>query len=266
MSGGTETRKQILPSTEPADTGFVLPNYDFAGNLPTPRSVGVNRGGGFGDVMNAAKGIIYYTDVMGFGASTNRLTQGMPFYKLGINFTMKSGLQCTNGADMYYYFKGIPDGSGLGSTLDNAIKEMGYPPARGLAVGILDDVKEALDGSPLIRSMFGNAYPVCEEKELQVGDDRGLIKDPKTGDQWVQGDVYYKDGRPFQRRWIQKVDDKGKPIFVDRGTYEMTEKTHNPDGTLKTAGTVKEKFNDMGKASLTVAIALFALAFAFARK
>ena len=29
MSGGTESRTQIIPTKEPEDTGFVLPNYDI---------------------------------------------------------------------------------------------------------------------------------------------------------------------------------------------------------------------------------------------
>ena len=51
-SGGTETRGQILPSMATED--ITLPNYDFAGNIPTPASVGVRRDGSFGGVIDAA--------------------------------------------------------------------------------------------------------------------------------------------------------------------------------------------------------------------
>lgn len=265
-SGGTETRGQILPSKELGDTGFELPNYDFAANVPTPASVGVRRDGSFGGVINAAKGIIYYTDVIGFGQSTSGLTRGMPYSRLGINFFLNSGLTCTNGADMWQYFEGIPNGSALGQTVKNAIREMGMPEMRGLAPGILEDTKAALDPNPLLRSAFGNVYPVCELQTRQVGDDQGRIKDPKTGDVWVKGNVQYKDGRPIQTRWVQKVDQRGNPIFVSRGEFEKTEKTHQPNGEPIPPPPRKEYFEDQNKASLLVAIVLGLLAYAVVRK
>ena len=265
-SGGTETRGQILPSQEVGDTGFQLPEYDFAGNVPTPASVGVRRDGSFGGVINAAKGIIYYTDVMGFGQSTSDLTRGMPYSRLGINFFMKSGLTCTNGADMWQYFQGIPDGSALGVRVRDAVREMGMPEMRGLAPGILEDVKAAMDPNPLLRSAFGNVYPVCELKTLPVGDDNGRIKDPKTGDEWVKGEVQYKDGRPTQTRWVQKVDNKGNPVYVDRGEFDKTPKTLMPDGSPIPPPPRKEYFQDAQKASLMMAIVLGLLAYAVTHK
>lgn len=265
-SGGTETRGQILPSKEIGDTGFKLPEYDFAGNVPTPASVGVRRDGSFGGVINAAKGIIYYTDVMGFGEATSSLTRGMPYSRLGINFFLKSGLTCTNGADMWQYFQGIPDGSALGVRVRDAIAEMGMPQMRGLAPGILEDVKSAMDPNPLLRSAFGNVYPVCELKTMQVGDDNGRIKDPKTGDVWVTGDVQYKDGRPTQTRWVQKVDNKGNPIFVSKAEFDATPKTLQPDGNPVPAPPRKEYFEDVQKGSLVVAIVLGLLAYAVVKK
>ena len=252
-SGGTEKRSEILPSAPPADTGFLLPAYDFTGNLPTPRQIGVRNGGSLGDVASAAKGIIYYTDVIGFGESSNPLTRGMPFEHLGINFFMKTGLNCSNGADMWTYFQGIPEGNALGKSVQKAMKEMGMPALRGLAPGIVEDSKSALDIRPIVNAAFGSVYPVCVKQTLIVGSDHGNIKDPNTGDVWVNGDIQYKNGRPYQTRWVQQVDKKGNPVYVDRATFDGTPKTMKPDGTPATP--VKEGFeSNAKKSSLVLAI------------
>ena len=251
MSGGTETRTQILPSKQPEDTGFILPPYDFTANLPTPAQIGVRKGGSLGDVASAAKGIIYYTDVIGFGESSNSMTRDKPFSHLGINFFMKSGLQCSNGADMWTYFKGIPEGNALGKSVKKAMAEMGMPGLRGLAPGILEDAQSALDINPLLTAAFGSVYPVCEKKSLPVGDEKGRIKDPNTDDIWVKGDVTYNNGRAYQVKWSQKMDKKGNPVFVNRGEFDATPKTQNADGSNMT----KEGFeDDSRKSSLVLAI------------
>jgi hypothetical protein len=260
MSGGTETRTQILPAKLPEDTGFVLPNYDFTANLPTPIQAGVTNGGSLTDVANAAKGIIYYTDVIGFGESSNRLTRNLPYTHLGINFFMKSGLTCDNGADMWTYFKGIPEGNALGSSVKKAMAEMGLPALRGLAPGMLEDTQAALNVRPLVNAAFGSVYPVCEKKALQVGDERGNIIDPNTGDVWVKGSVEYKNGKAYQTRWTQKMDNKGNPVFIDRGKFDATPKTMNPDGTP--VSTSVEGFEDTRKTSFVLAIVFLCGAFA----
>jgi len=251
MSGGTDTRTQVLPSKEPEDTGFILPPYDFTGNLPTPAQVGVRRGGSLGDVASAASGIIYYTDVIGFGESSNGLTRGKPFSHLGINFFMKSGLQCSNGADMWTYFKGIPEGNALGNSVKKAMAEMGMPGLRGLAPGIIEDAQGALDINPLLNAAFGSVYPVCEKMSLPVGDEKGRIKDPNNDDVWVKGQVTYNNGRAYQTKWTQKMNKKGYPVFVNRGEFDSTPKTQKPDGS----DTTKEGFEgDSKKTSLVLAI------------
>ena len=251
MSGGTDKRTQILPSKEPEDTGFVLPPYDFTANLPTPAQVGVRKGGSLGDVASAAAGIVYYTDVIGFGESSNRLTRGKPFSHLGINFFMKSGLQCSNGADMWTYFRGIPEGNALGNSVKKAMAEMGMPALRGLAPGIVEDAQSALNPTPLINAAFGSVYPVCEKKSLPVGDEKGRIKDPNTDDIWVRGPVTYNNGLAYQTKWTQKMDKKGNPVFVNKGEFDTTKKTQSPDGSDIT---IKEGFeDDERKTSLVLA-------------
>jgi hypothetical protein len=270
MSGGTEKRAQILPSTKPEDTGFILPNYDFAGNVPTPKQIGVRRGGGLGDVYSAAKGIVYYTDVIGFGESSNRMTRGMPFSHLGINFFMKTGLTCSNGADMWSYFEGIPKGNGLGKNIQRAMAEMGMPALRGLAPGILEDSQAALNIKPVVNAAFGSVYPVCELRGLPVGNEYGQTVDPATGDVWVKGPVVYIYGRPYQARWVQKVDGRGNPIYIDRGEFDETPKTQNPDGTNVSPPPPEDftDYSDSKKSSFVLAIVFLcgALAIMYSKK
>jgi hypothetical protein len=105
---------------------------------------------------------------------------------------------------------------------------------------------------PLINAAFGSVYPVCEKKSLPVGDEKGQLKDPNTDDIWVKGPVTYKNGRAYQTKWTQKLDKKGKPVFVNRGTFDATKKTQNPDGSDKIVS--KEGFDsDSRKTSLVLA-------------
>lgn len=246
---GNEKREQILPSNPSLFSKLTPPNYDFAGQLKTPNQVGVRRGDSLGSVVDAAKGMMYYTDMIGFGQSSSSFTAGMDFQRLGINYFMPSGLKCSNGADMWTYFEGIPKGDALGVRIKNAIREIDPKlEMRGLAPGMIEDSKAALNPQPILQAAFGNVYPVCEKKRLPVGDDKGNIQDSTTGDVWVQGDVQYVDGRPTQERWVQALDRKGEPIFITQKEWEATPKTEGfQDGSGK-------------KESLLIAIVLFSLA------
>lgn len=246
---GTETRSQILPTQPPEDTGFILPPYDFSAAIPPPNQIGVRRGDGLGDVLDAAKGVAYYADVIGFGESSSSLTRGMPFQRYGTNFFVKTGMNCSNGAEMWQYMQGIPTGTALGSRIGTVLKDMGYPQLRGLAPGMMEDTKEALNAKPLLQAAFGNVYPVCKKVTLPVGDELGRTRDPSTGELWVLGTVEDRRGTPVQTRWVQDTNPDGSPKFVSKEAYDKTPKT--------------EKFEDMTKASLVVAIALGCLAVAF---
>jgi hypothetical protein len=227
---GTESRSQILPNTNVDEIGFTLPEYDFAGNLPRPNQIGVRDGGSISDVIDAAKGVIYYTDVIGFGESSNFMTRGMPFSPLGINFFMKSGLKCPNGEDMYMYFEGIPRGDGLGKNIEKAMSELGMPKLRGLAPGMIEDTKDGLNPRPILQATFGSPYPKCVKQTLPVGDAKGLTRDAGTGDVWVKGDVQSINGRPHQTRWVQAKDGKGNPIFLSKAEFEKEASTFKKEG------------------------------------
>ncbi len=260
---GQETRNQILPNAPQDAANFQQPNYDFAGQLKMPNQVGVKRGNGLGDVVDAAKGMLYYTDMIGFGEASSDFTRGLPFQRLGINYFMPSGLKCSNGADMWTYFEGIPKGDAMGKTIQRAVKGMGYPEMRGLAPGIVEDSKAALNPMPILQAAFGNVYPICEKQTLPVGDDLGRIRDPNidakdpAGD-WVKGDVQVINGRPHQTKWVQKSDAKGNPVFITQEQFNATPKLMNPDGTPKSI----EGFQDEGKkTSLLLAILFLTVAF-----
>ena len=119
-SGGTEKRENILPTMSLEDTGYMLPNYDLAGNIPDPSSYagpGISSGGSLQHVFDAGRAIVYYSDVIGFGQASSGLTASKPFKKMGINFFMKSALTCSNGARMSTYFQGIPKGDAFGKRI-----------------------------------------------------------------------------------------------------------------------------------------------------
>jgi len=244
MSGGTEKREQILPSVPVEETGYILPEYDFAGNVPTPSQINISSCGRLQCIVDAAKGILYYSDTIAFGqASVPSLTGGMPYRKLGINFFTKTGLTCSNGAQMYSYFEGIPKGDGLGKKIQKVMAEMKMPAMRGIAPGILEDTQHAMNVKPILQSAFGNVYPVCEQVTLPVGDDIGQIQDPDpdVGDVWIKDPVQYSGGTPTQTRWVQKKNRKGQPIYISRKEWEDTPKTVNLDGTPKVLPPVTEE-------------------------
>jgi hypothetical protein len=269
MSGGTEKRDQILPNVPIEDTGYILPEYDFAGNVIPPDYVGVKSGSSLGSVIDAAKGIIYYSDTIGFGTNSTSMTSGLPYKKLGINFFMKSGLTCSNGAQMATYFEGIPKGDGLGKSLQNTMNRMGLPPLQGIAPGMLEDTKAAMNIKPILQSAFGNVYPVCEQVTKQVGDAWGWTEDINTGDVWIKGAIQRKNGIPYQTRWVQKTNRKGEPLYISREEWENTPKTHNLDGTPKQLAPEKDEegfqtqVKEVNKMSIVLAIVFLCGAFAF---
>jgi hypothetical protein len=243
---GSEQRASILPSMIPSGLGFFGSPYNPADAMLTPAQIGVRVGDSMGDVINAVKGVGFYADQIGFGAPSTGLTQGMPLKPLGVNYFIKTGAKCSNGADMWHYMNGIPDGSALGDKIKNVMAEMGLPPLQGLAPGMMEDAKNALDPSPLMNSLFGSGYPQCKQVTLPVGDSYGRISDSDTGEVWISdpSTAVKKGNQYFQTRWIQDTDRKGNPINLTRDQWAATPKTFNPDGTpIKTK--TQETFQNM---------------------
>lgn len=244
---GAENRKNILPTADPGGPGFLGPSYDPSNYIPLPGDIGVHRGGDLQDVTNAIKGVAYYSDVIGFGESSNGLTQGMDFQHYGVNYFMRTGAKCSNGADMWVYVDTIPKGNALGKRVKAGLASAGLPAMRGLAPGMLEDVEGALNPEPIINALFSGAYPSCRQVTLPVGDERGNVADPETGELWVEGPV---EPGSKQTKWVQ---DKA----LSRDEWESTPKTMNADGTKiqSTAGS-EEGFRDSHYMGVELAVPL----------
>lgn len=232
---GSENRTSILPSAIPNELGFFGSPYNPASAMKTPPQLGVKVGSSISDVAQAVKGVGFYTDQIGFGAPSTGLTNGMPLQPLGVNYFLNTGTICSNGAQMWEYIQGIPEGNALGDGVKKTIEEMGLPALRGLAPGMVEDVKRALDPSPLLQSVFGSGYPQCRLVNLTVGDAYGRIEDPATGEKWISDNrnATFSGGKWYQRKWVQDFNSKGEPIQLSRDDWVATPKTHNRDGSPK---------------------------------
>ena len=235
---GLEDRKSILPTPDIPDKtpGIFGPDYSFADNIPLPGQVGVRDGGSLNDVVDAVKGAAYYVDVIGFGQPSNPLTYGMDIRPIGVSTWMKSGMKCSNGADMWTYISGLPKGDALGQRVAAGIASAGLPQMKGLAPGMLEDVKAALDPTPVMNAVFGTGYPECVYAAAPVGDQNGFFQNFLTKSYFVENPetVTCLNGAkpingacigsmPVQKRWTQKS-------LITKEAWDNAPKTHCPDG------------------------------------
>jgi hypothetical protein len=230
---GSERRRTMLPSTVPSGIGFFGSPYKPADAMLTPGQIGVEVGDSMESVINAVKGVGFYSDQIGFGAPSTGLTAGMPLKPLGVNYFIKTGVKCSNGADMWQYMKGITEGNALGEKTKRAMEEMGLPPLKGLAPGMIEDAQNGLNPAPLMSALFGSGYPQCKKVKLYVGDAYGKIEDPDTGENWIgekDGITKISNGH-MQTRWVQDTDRSGNPVNLTRDEWLSEPKTFNPDGT-----------------------------------
>ena len=228
---GLEQRTSILPTpdVQPIGPGLLGPNYSFADNVPLPGQVGVRDGDSMNDVIDSVKAVAYYVDMIGFGEASTGLSRGVgpgggP-RPLGVNTWMRTGLKCSNGADMWMYNAGVPTGEALGKRVKDGLASAGLPGMRGLAPGILEDAQAALNPVPIVKALFGSGFPRCRLVEQEVGDQDGVIQNPATGDYYVEDkdSVYKRNGRSYQRRWAYDSD-------LSQSQWENEKKTHCPDG------------------------------------
>ena len=211
------------------ELGYFGSPYSAADNLKTPGEIGVNVGDSMEDVIRGVKGVGYYADQIGFGQSSNSITGGMDLKPLGVNYFIKTGAQCSNGADMWYYMEGIPTGNALGTKVANAMKNMGLPPLKGLAPGMIEDAKNALNPMPLVSALSGGGYPECTRVTKPVGDSSGKIKDD-DGTPWIEGKANCSKGVCTQTKWIQAVTKSG-PVSITKEQFDSKPKIYNRDGT-----------------------------------
>lgn len=264
---GSETRTSILPSMVPSGIGFFGSPYKPADAMLTPSQIGVEVGDSMDSVINAVKGVGFYSDQIGFGAPSTGLTQGMPLQPLGVNYFIKTGVSCSNGADMWQYMQGITQGDALGDKLKMVMAEMGLPPLQGLAPGMIEDAENALNPSPLINALFGSGYPQCKQVTMLVGDSYGRIADPDTGEVWISNpETAVNNGNGYtQTYWIQDTDSQGNPVNLTRDQWVAAPKTFNPDGTP--AQTQEAFKNMMTKPSTIIVVGVLCLlALAFVKK
>jgi hypothetical protein len=254
---GSETAASLLPTAIPSGLGALGSSYNPADAMKTPAQIEVKVGDSMGDVINAVKGVGFYVDQIGFGKPSTGLTKGMPLEPLGVNYFMNTGVKCSNGASMWQYIEGIPNGDALGQKIKTSMDEMGLPPLKGLAPGMLEDMKHALNPEPLINSLFGSGYPQCKQVSLPVGDGYGNIRDSSTGEAWISDpDTASRIGNGYeQTRWVQDTDRKGDPINLTRDQWVSTPKTFNPDGTPAAA----EKFEMMTHPASIITIGILCI-------
>jgi len=262
MSGTGLSPPTILPE-EHKEPPFT-PDFNVADELALPSEIGVRNGNTVQSVVDAAKGMAFYIDTIGFGQSTTSLTGGFgdKLIPLGLNTYLESGEICSNGAKMWKYVTGIPTGNALSKTIGDRMAAAGLPRLRGLAPGMLEDAEEALNPVPLAEAVFGSSYPVCIQQSNPVGDQNGRVRNPSTGKWYVAnpetvtcsgGGSFNMEtgtcsgGRPQQTRWVQGSR-------VEKGEYDATMKDYCPDGYSKTShidyncfrGLRSSAFTDMG--------------------
>lgn len=230
MSLGAEKRTSILPTASPS-SDFLGPSYDYADELPMPNEIGVRAGNNLNDVMDAVKGVAYYADMIGYGEASNFLTRSMgskPF-PMGVNYFVKTGSKCSNGADMWVYVNGVPKGDALGQRAQTAMKNLGLPALRGLAPGILEDAQAALNPAPIVDAVFGSGYVKCRSVKLPVGDAQNRIRG-RDGKEWIRalypGDIQYDGSTPTQTRWVMDRQ-------IRQEEFDAEEKVFCPDGSQK---------------------------------
>ena len=221
------------------------PNYSYADELAAPSELGIGRDGSFGGIMRAVGGINYYVDAIGFGESTMiARDMGLNQKPLGVRYFMKTGQECSNGADMYEYINTVPPG--LTGRIGNEVKNALGVDMKGLAPGIVSDAAGALNPLPMLTAVIDGGYPQCKKVTLPVGDMRNRVRsDYNPANVWVDQPVQMRGGAPTQTRWVL---DK----YISQEAWDAAAKTEK-------AGVLPEGFEDYGAKNTLVAGALFAI-------
>ena len=133
---------------------------------------------------------------------------------------------------MNEYVDGVTKGNLLGERVAKGLASAGLPGMKGLAPGMLENARDALDPRPIFSAVTGTGYPVCQQVSCPVGTSNGKITtndDPTKP--FIVGPVSYANGKPVQTRWVQSYTDDGTAISVSKDEFTMTAKCYNADGT-----------------------------------
>lgn len=227
---GNNSGGSLLPVVTP-ETDFFGPEYSYADEMPLPNEVGVRRDNTLSSVTDSVKGVAFYSDMIGFGQASSPLTRSMgkkPF-PMGINYYMRTTTKCSNGADMWSYMNGIPEGTIMGKRVKDALRNLGMPELRGLAPGILEDAQAGLNPLPVLNTLFGSGYAKCKQVTLPVGDVFGRTKSAENKE-WIRplfpGDLKVKNGVPTQTRWVFD-----KWMTQEQWQAEFDQRNFCPDGS-----------------------------------
>jgi hypothetical protein len=216
--------------------GYFGPDYSVADNILLPGAIGVRQESSFEAIFDAVGGVNYYIDTVAFGGPTFFDSQNLQ--PAGIRFFLNTEMRCSNGATMSEYMDGITRGDLLGETVKDALASSGLPGLKGLAPGILENARDALDPRPLFDAVTASSYPVCQQVQCPVGDSYGAIKNangkgpPKN---YIVDPVTYDvNGMPTQTRWVQAYDGDGDRIAVTKDEFGAAPKCYNADGSYMT--------------------------------
>jgi len=209
--------------------GYFGPEYSFADNIPLPGQIGVRQEASFGAILDAVGGINYYVDTIAFGGPTF-FDQHNPT-PMGVRYFLNTEMRCSNGATMSEYFDGVTKGDLLGDHVAAALASSGLPGLKGLAPGMAESARDALDPRPIFAAATGTGYPVCQKVVCPVGDSNGLVANSATGQQYLVDPVQYAGSSPTQTRWVQAYDANGYPINITKDEFGATPKCYNADGT-----------------------------------
>jgi len=212
------------------DYGPYGPSYSFADNIPLPGEIGVRQESSFGAIIDSVAGINYYVDTIAFGGPTF-FDQHNP-QPMGIRYYLNTEMRCSNGATMSEYFDGVTKGDLLGTHVADALSSAGLPGLKGLAPGMLENARDALDPRPIFAAVTATGYPVCQQVTCPVGDTNGTIQNPQDASKpYIVDPVQYQGSTPTQTRWVQAYDAGGNRISVTKDEFGATPKCYNADGS-----------------------------------
>jgi hypothetical protein len=209
--------------------GYFGPSYSFADNIKLPGEIGVRQEASIGAVVDSISGVNYYVDTIAFGSPTFFNKQSMT--PMGIRYFLNTEQRCSNGATQSEYFDGVTKGDIMGSAVAAGLASAGLPGLKGLAPGMLENARDALDPRPIFSAVTGTGYSVCQQVLCPVGDAGGAITNA-DGTQYVIDPVQYVNGIPYQSRWVQAYDSTGAPIQISKDEFAATPKCYNADGSL----------------------------------